>query len=323
MLDFYEEKRNLAQEILEKADLEYLAAHIEEIEEFNLVGSSPKTYFSGLSMKVLRCLNSKQGLEILKKERARTPLQEFYQKAPFLFDSPWNLCQCLFWLDFMSCDNERVICSEVITVLKMLRTFRTKEEYDIYKKYYLARKVIGNRIYLPLFPHEIEYLEMQEKASCVLGCLEHEKLFNEMLFQQYARRRKQFEYQDAMYEVVILKNLTEFWEESEAQCNCVWGRDYIEDAAMGRKLILSLRKRGKIKIPYVTIEIRISGTYFEIKQAKEKYNCEINEELKGWIRNYCAERNVNFHECEDLAMNWAEKERRYRLWEDWCYCLMD
>ena len=40
MLDFYEEKRNLAQEILIKAGLEHIAERIDEIEEFNFVYAS-------------------------------------------------------------------------------------------------------------------------------------------------------------------------------------------------------------------------------------------------------------------------------------------
>ncbi len=323
MLDFYEEKRSLAKEILTKAELGCIAEHIEEIEEFNLIGSSPKTFFNGIPIKILRCLNTEQGLWILKNEHARKQLPEFFQKAPALFEHPWNLCQCLFWLDVSEYYRTVKFRKEIVEVLKMLRRFTDKTEYENYKEYYLLREEIGRRVHLPLAPGEDEYWEMLEKAKYILNCQLNEHNLNHLLYQQYARHRKFFEYQDEQFDVIILKNLREFLEESEQQSNCVWGKDYVEGAAMGTNIILSLRKKGQIQVPYVTIEIEVSTEHLTIKQAKGKYNFETDDDTKEWILNYCEERGIEVHhECEDLFLDPIEKERRNQLWENWCCYLM-
>jgi hypothetical protein len=323
MLDFYEEKRSLAQEILKKADLGCIAEHIEEIEEFNLIGSSPKTFFNGLSIKILMCLNTEQGIWILKDEHTRNQLPEFFRKAPAIFQSPWNLCQCLFWLDVSSYYKTVKFCKEIVEILKMLKRFQHKTDYEKYKEYYLTREEIGKRIQLPLIPAEDEFLEMIEKANYILKCLLHEEDWNHLLYQRYAHYRSYFEYQDEKFDVVILKNLQEFWEESEKQSNCVWGSSYVKGMADGEKIILSLRRRGQIKVPYVTIEIETSCEGFTIKQAKGKYNFEVEDDTKEWILQYCDDRGIEIHrECKDLSLDPIEKERRNQQWQDWCFYLL-
>lgn len=292
MLDFYEEKRDLAREILDKADLSLIAEHIDEIEEFNLIGSSPKTMFGGLPIKILRCLNTEPGILILKNEHAREALPGYFMKAPIIFESPWNLCQCLFWMDVSRYYKTIELRKEIIEVLKMLQWFETRADYEKYKEYYLNREEIGKDAYLPLTPDFYEREEVYEKAEYILECIRNEAYLNHLLYQQYARYHSCFEHHDEKFDVVILKNLNEFWQESEKQCNCVWNSEYVEETALGKKVILSLRRRGKIRIPYITIEIEVSEGYFMIKQAKGKYNSEVDNEAKWWILNYCKERGI-------------------------------
>lgn len=323
MLDFYEEKRNLAQEILTKAGLEHIAEYVDEIEEFNLIGSSPKTMFGGLPIKILRCLNTEQGILILKSEHARERLPEYFKKAPVLFESRWNLCQCLFWMDVSEYYKIIELRKEIIEVLRMLKWFETRDDYEKYKEYYLNREEIGKDACLPLAPNFYEREEAYEKAEYILECIRNKEYLNHLLYQQYARCHSCFEHHDEKFDIVILKNLNEFWQESEKQCNCVWNSNYVEETAQGRKVILSLRQRGKIRIPYIIIEIEISDGYFTIMQAKGKYNSEADDEVKMWIRKYCEERAVRIDKkCEDLILDHIKAERRKQRWDDWCFDLL-
>ena len=62
-------------EILYKAHLHQLAAHLEEMECVNLSGHSPKDIFGGITVRTLRALNSKEGVHLLanKKHRSKAP----------------------------------------------------------------------------------------------------------------------------------------------------------------------------------------------------------------------------------------------------------
>ena len=324
MNDFYEEKRILLEEILEKAGLHYMAVHMSEIEELNLIGSSPKTMLDGMPMQILRCLDTKHGIEILKDAQMREKLISFFRKVPIVFRDAWNLCQCLLWSDVSKHFPETEQWKELAKVFQMLKQFDNPDDYEEYKVYYWNRETVKNVIQLPLVPEEYEREELYEKADYIAECMLHEAGWNHYLYQQYARHRRYFEYHDQEFDVVLLKNLQEFWEESEKQHNCVWGCDYVEDAAAGNKVILSLRKNGEIRTPYVTMEIEVTGNYYLMKQAKLKYNQELDTDTKIWILDYCRERAIKIHEdCEDLDLDPLEKERRDQSWEELCFYLMD
>ena len=302
MIDFYEEKRILIEEILEKAGLHCIAAHMSEIEEINLIGSSPKTMLNGIPMQVLRCLNTEHGIGILKDAQMREPLIHFFRKVPIAFQDSWNLCQCLFWRDIVIHCPKTEQWKEVTKVFQVLKQFDNRDDYEGYKEYYWNRENIKNAILLPLVPEEHEREELYEKADYICECMLHEAGWNHYLYQQYARHRRYFEYHDQEFDVVLLKNLQEFWEESEKQHSCVWGCDYVEEVAAGNKVILSLRKNGEIKIPYATMEIEVTGNYYLVRQAKLKYNHELDTTTKIWILDYCRERAIRIHEdCQDLG----------------------
>ena len=142
MYDFYEEKIALAREILSKAGLTYISEQLKRIEDWNLIGTSPKTMFSGLPMKVLRCLNSRDGIAVLQSEDSRVLLRELHKKSIASFNEKWNCSQCLFWIDYQENVAQPVVNQDIIQILDFLKGFENVSKYTQFKQYLVIREEI-------------------------------------------------------------------------------------------------------------------------------------------------------------------------------------
>ena len=75
-------KQNTAKEILYKAGLDELAAHIDDLDELNLVAGKPSDIYDGLSMRVLKSLNCPYGSILLAEKSRREFVRELNIKFP-------------------------------------------------------------------------------------------------------------------------------------------------------------------------------------------------------------------------------------------------
>ncbi len=299
MYDFYEEKISLAKEILSKAGLPYISEHLDEIEEWNLLGSSPKTLLSGLPMRVLKCMDSIDGISVLKNENSRVLLGELYKKSIISFDRKWNRSQCLFWAECQESVLPPKINKDFIRILELLKGFPNESNYTQFKEYLFMREEIRWYMDLPLIPKKDDFAETVKKAELIFNCILYEDMINHLLSEQVHKVKEFYEFEDEQYQVVLLKSLKDFLNESNIQKNCVWS--YIPGACTGDTTILALRRKDQKDIPYVTIEIQgIPGENLVLLQVKGKYNKEICDSLKDWVSDYCDERGIETYDCDDL-----------------------
>lgn len=295
--DFYKEKLILAQEILGKADLQYVADHIQEFSEWNLMGTSPNT-LCDLPIKILRCFNTPHGVEVLKEEHARNLLKTLYVKSIQSFNRPWNPCQCMFWTDFSSESSENQIDKNTVKIVEMMGRYESEGEYERFKHYSQVREAIEGHINLPVVPAKYEYEEVLQKADFFLDCVTLEEKINLFFLKHYRKVSGYYEYEDEKYAVIMLKSLKDFINESEKQKNCLW--TYILDACVGEVTILALRKKEAMNKPYITMEIQGTPAYPVLKQAKRRYNEEPEKEAIDWISDYCNLKKIETIDCEDL-----------------------
>ena len=299
MYDFYEEKIALAREILSKAGLTYISEHLGRIEDWNLIGTSPKTMFSGLPMKVLRCLNSKDGIAVLQSEDSRVLLRELHKKSIASFNEKWNCSQCLFWLDYQENVAQPVINRDIIQILDLLKGFKNESKYNQFKQYLIIREEIRNFADLPLIPKEDDFNETIEKAESIFEYILHEDIVDYLLSEQIHKVREFYEYEDEKYQITLLKSLTDFLNESRMQKNCLWS--YIPLACTGYTTILTLRRKNQKDVSYVTIEVQGNPEESPVLwQVKGRYNKEVSDGIKDWVLNYCDERGIETYECDDL-----------------------
>lgn len=299
MYDFYEEKISLAKEILSKAELPYISDHLEKIEGWNLIGSTPKTILSGLSMKVLRCMDSEGGIDVLQSESSRVLLGELYKMSISSFDSKWNRSQCLFWLDYQENVLKPEINKDIIRILDQLKRFAKESDYTQFKQYLEIRAEIRNFVDLPLIPKEDDFNETVEKARFIYECILHEDIVNYLLSEQVHKVREFYEFEDEAYQITLLKSLNDFLNESSEQKNCLWS--YIPLACSGYTTILVLRRKNQNHVPYVTIEVQGNSKENPVLlQVKGKFNQEVSDSVKDWLFDYCEERGIETYECDDL-----------------------
>ena len=89
-------RKGTAREMLYKAGLDELAAHIDDIDEMNLMSSKPSDVYGGISMRALRGLNCREGSYLLSTSENREFVKELQMKFPVIFKEKLNDAQCKY-----------------------------------------------------------------------------------------------------------------------------------------------------------------------------------------------------------------------------------
>lgn len=108
-------KGNTVKGILYMAGLDELAAHIDEMDELNLLASTPSHIYAGLNMKVLRSLNSSAGAKLLCSAYGRDFIKVLDYRFPALFFEKLNDAQCNYLLTLI---NGGLNCWEVGNIMQ-------------------------------------------------------------------------------------------------------------------------------------------------------------------------------------------------------------
>ena len=311
MVDFYEDKVKLAHEILEKANLQYVSKKLEDFEDWNLIGTTPKDLTGNMPMQVLHCLNSEYGTELLKDAYSRIHLQKLYKKAPVIFSKAWNPDQCRFWEDFLFGEKPLVVDKNIVRIIKKLENREREYTYEEYRNYLImCQELISRKVKMPLIPGDEDFQQFQKKASYILDCFANDQKINYMLLKQYFKKGRNLEYQDEKYKLIVLRSIRDFLKESEEQKNCLWS--YILPACAGESIILALRKTEEPEKSYVTIEVEAPLDYMFLKQVKGKHNRDVCQEVKYWVTDYFMEKNISVIDCDDLFID--DIEANLELW---------
>lgn len=279
------QRKGSAKELLYKAGLGEIASRINTIDEYNMIGKSPAAIFSGLNMRLLKSINSLQGVKLLSTSANREKLYQLQQRFSWMFEKELNgsLCRFLYLL-LEEEEDIIVIAKKFKKYYKQLSFLWQEYQYenflvnDYRKEYYLKelKEFFGEDL--------LEKLDTKKLAELYGYWSEHRTKFVKIFEQANEQRDYKYEYKDEKYEIVYPSSIDEFLYEAVWQGNCLM--DYFDEYIYNETDIMFLRKRGKSHEPFITMEV-CDG---EIVQARGRFNVKPTDEVLDWIEDY-ADRN--------------------------------
>lgn len=84
--------------------------------------------------------------------------------------------------------------------------------------------------------------------------------------------------------VVMPKSAEELLEEGRRQINCVGG--YVERIAMGKSVVLFIRRTQDVSTNFYTLEIRPDMEKFDVVQCRGLRNCKPTKEIEDFLKRY-------------------------------------
>lgn len=123
---------------------------------------------------------------------------------------------------------------------------------------------------------------------------------------KYRSLRNKFFYEDAVFQIRPAKSATEIVQEGRMLHHCVGGDNYLEKHNRQESIILLLRFKEDIEIPYITVEMN-PHTY-KVKQWYGAHDKKPDEEnMKRWIENYrvramCGQLGEGLEKTEEQCM---------------------
>lgn len=287
-------RRGTAKEILYKAELDNLAANIEEMDEINLLSCKPSDIYGGISMSALRALNCTEGAILLATEYYRNFVKELQMKFPEIFKEKMNDAQCKY-LHYLIQGN--------LTVGEAGRLFAARKQklmfiwapsqYDMFiwkEKLSEAAVRQAEEIALidPIYKDYVGKIDLcdvadtQNKLQTLRYYLLQQREQYDKGFRRSNRKRNQdWQERDKGYVVRFPQTINDFCRESIYMCNCLI--TYVDAYINNDTTILFMRKTDDFNVPFITIEI------FENKlmQAYHRFNEDCTPKEAEWICDYC------------------------------------
>lgn len=279
---YYTFHRNGVREVLFKANLNVIAAGLDSIEEYNLIGTSPQNIL-GLPIKMLRALNHKDGIGCLVRLMDREELRGIYTTFHgYICRGKLNKYQVLY-LRELYCSCEKLNKKK----FEFLGNVRTDSQYYDYLKYVEYKQVVDDYYpILPKYPQLNELGHMCEICNQIEWYIENESYCNRRYLPvKYVYKRK-YEYEDDVYQIIVPQDVSEILMEAAQQHNCVY--NYVEDVILGDTAILFMRKKARNLKALVTIEVKNGA----ILQAYRKFNEELYEEELAFVKKYARDKNL-------------------------------
>lgn len=273
-------------EILYKSGLDELAACMEGIEDYNMIGSSPSDIFSGLSIRLLRAINCPSGPLLLSTEKKRQKLLVLQNTYSWLFDESWNPSMCQYMNQMIEQGlDEKSIIQKFRKNYSKLRGFWVPSQYEVYTKELQIKeelsRELGEKIYKKIKEEDI--------ANIHQLMIRNKEFWDAEITVSNMEREQMYIFADEQYSITYPQNIKEYVTEAIVQQNCllVYLYDYVENYTD----ILFMRKVGMEEQPYITIEIFQEN----ITQAFLKCNEKPEEEAIAWLKAYAADHGLGFH----------------------------
>lgn len=269
--------RNSVKETLYKAGLNEIAINIDDVEEYNLIGSSPSDILSGLTVRTLRAINSIDGIELLKESWKRDVLYLLQQRYSWIFRRNLTPMLCRF-LDFLIMHEEDIedIAHKFNYHYKTVEHMRSDEVYSEFEfmlsKGEQIKKIFGKNIFKErtmIYIREIYFYMIENRAE-----------WNEKIMSSNKKRNMDYEYEDDEFTAFYPTNIKEYVMEAENQSNCLLG--YLDNFVRNKTDIMLLRRSNEKNQSLVTMEIEDN----RIVQARARFNETPSEEIQQWIDNY-------------------------------------
>ncbi len=289
-------KENTAKEILYKAGLDELAAHIDEIDDLNLLAGSPSDLYDGLAMKILRNVNCPDGARLISEAANRAFIKELNLKFPDLFAEKLNDAQCrylhaLIRGNLTVGEAGRLYRSRKPDLAKirsrsMFEIFMARERRD--KKVAELLKIYGGMD--PIYEHYIKN-STNPAGDASLKALEyylllHRKEYDAKIRRSNRKRDSEWQERGEDYIVRYPQTIHDFCREAIYMQNCLIS--YVEALIKNDTTILFMRKADDVNQPFITIEIY----HGELMQAYHRFNKDCTPDEAVWILAYCERHGI-------------------------------
>ena len=293
-------KQNTVKEMLYKAGLDELAVYFDDLDVIDLLATKPSDLYDGLSMRVLRALNNKDGAALLSTTENRTYIRELNAKYPDIFDNPLNEAHC--------CYLSMLIKGKLLPG-ETGRLFREKKKHYDYDwcRSIFSLKMAGEQNLLDFtafkeeFNHEIavhdaiyrNYLSGLKptddltQAKTIFWYLVTKKEEYNRRF-RVSNRLRNYEWQERTPEFIIRypQTVNDFIRESVFMQNCL--QAYLEAVVDNNTTIMFMRKADNVNQPFITLEIQKK----ELKQAYHRFNRDCTKHEAEWITAWCGRHGI-------------------------------
>lgn len=323
---YFASHRSGAREILYKADLHRIAANLEEIPSYNIIGTNPESIIGyDLPLKLLRILNQPAMISKLFTEESIIQCRNVYNKYSGYIgkklpsSGQWDYLEALYnnGGKFAGYGFIRAFYEKISSV----RALCFLGEYEEFLK---LRDEISD-IRKMKIPKPSDVCDVVEKLERVRECRsENENI--DLLFRE-RKRRNSFEYVGKVYAVSMPESSLDICKEAIAQGNCVM--DYIEDHAAGETAILFVRRADEPEHPFVTMEVKDNA----IEQVYGRFNSLPKKEVYEFLKEYARSRWLLYDpyhlitrgidddefDCDEELWKYAEEFRKknYPIMEEY------
>ena len=289
-------KKNTAKEMLYKSGLDYLAVYIDEIDELNLLAKKPSDLYDGLSMRVLRSMNCRDGAELLRLGSNRHFLKDLNMKFPNIFQEKLNDAHCRY-LKYLI-DGELTIGETgrlFSSRKKRLISVWCKSQFDLFMQRERFNKEMEEecKIIQAIDPLYIDYLKNinDYAGDPTVKQLSFFLVHNRETYDKKIRRSNRKRDYDWMergngYFVRYPWSINDFCREAIYMSNCLLS--YVDSVIENDTTILFMRKEDDVNAPFITIEIY----HGELMQAYHRFNEDCTPEEAAWIRAYCKRHGI-------------------------------
>lgn len=287
-------RKGSAKEMLYKAGLDELAAHIDDLDEIDLLSSKPSDIYSGISMRVLRSLNCRDGSLLLSNEDKRKFVKGLQMKFPMIFKEPLNDAQCRY-LNYLiegnltvgeagRLYNARRLALMMIWAPSQYELFIWKEKMN-QEALRQANEIANIDPIYKDFVGNIDFedsVEINKKIQTLRYYLLSQREEYDRKFRRSNRKRNQdWQERDKGYVVRYPQTINDFCRESIYMCNCLL--TYVDAYIENDTTILLMRKADDYNAPFITIEIFQE----KLMQAYHRFNEDCTQEEAEWILKYC------------------------------------
>lgn len=289
-------RQNTAKEILYKAGLDELAAGLEDLDEENLLATSPSTLFEGISMRCLRALNCREGAKLLMRKHGRDFVKGLAKHFPEMFTHPLNDAQGKYLA---------MLIRENLTIGEAGRLFMARRlkllgiwnhaQYDMFWRTEEDREVRKKLSDMdPIYREFLDRMTDEDfdvnKYANLKSYLLQEKVrehYDREIRRSNRRRNPDWQERGEKYLIRYPQTINDFCREAVYMRNCLFG--YVDAMVDNTTTILFMRRTDQVNLPFITLEIFEN----QLKQAYHRFNVDCSKEEEEWIKAYCKRHGID------------------------------
>lgn len=291
---------NQLKKILIAEDLPYIASNLEQMEEVNLIGESPREVL-GLPFSILYKLEWEKEVELIRTEKNREKLQNLWEYSISNGDirKQWTEGQKRFLRSYLNdeLEDEKIDLLEfrvIFSTLNEIFTFAVwdQELYEDYLAYVHAWKILRKMSVRFAFGGPLNsirwlqagrYLEYHHMMKAYfLYYVQNKRGFTPEIQTWLRKEANRLNEADDRFSIHVAETPEELFAEGNFQKSTQFFRYYTGEVERGQTVILLLRRSCSPEVPYIALEIYCD----RIVEGYRKNHEELDESVYNWIREY-------------------------------------